>query len=176
LFELGLLLVALLWSLLSHRPQLSDFQWSIECAVVGILAALPLLVFFVWTLKSKLPIFSRHGDLLEFMLRPMFERWSILQLLTISVIAGVSEEAFFRGAIQGSLVERVNVVLALILASAFFGVCHMITWTYAIMATVMGAYLGWLWIRTGNLLTPMVTHAVYDFAALVYFLRVYRVR
>jgi len=32
--------------------------------------------------------------------------------------------------------------------------------------------LGLLWSFTGNLLTPIVTHAVYDFAALIYFLRV----
>ena len=43
-----------------------------------------------------------------------------------------------------------------------------------IIAALIGAYLGLLWIWTGNLLTPMVTHAVYDFVALVYFLRVYR--
>jgi len=37
-------------------------------------------------------------------------------------------------------------------------------------------FLGLLWIWTGNLLTPIITHAVYDLAALVYFLRVYRSR
>jgi hypothetical protein len=37
----------------------------------------------------------------------------------------------------------------------------------------MGVYLGAEWVRNGNLLTVMVTHAVYDFAALSYVLRVY---
>ena len=92
------------------------------------------------------------------------------------LIAGISEEAFFRGAIQGSLADRVGVVLALVLASVLFGAFHLLTWTYAIIAAFIGAYLGLLWIWTGNLLTPMITHAVYDFAALVYFLRVYRSR
>ncbi len=104
----------------------------------------------------------------------MFGKWSILQLLVISLIAGISEEAFFRGAIQGSPTDRVNVILAVVFASALFGACHLLTWTYAIMAAFIGAYLGLLWIWTGNLLTPMVTHAVNDFAALVYFLRVDR--
>ncbi len=57
-----------------------------------------------------------------------------------------------------------------------FGAAHLITWTYAIIAGFIGAYLGLLWIWSGNLLKPMVTHAVYDFAALVNFLRVYRSR
>ena len=91
--------------------------------------------------------------------------------MAISLIAGISEEAFFRGAIQGSLADRVNVILAVVLASALFGAFHLLTWTYAIIAAFIGAYLGMLWIGTGNLLTPMITHAVYDFAALVYFFR-----
>lgn len=111
---------------------------------------------------------------MESLLRPLFGKWSILQLAIISLCAGISEEAFFRGAIQGSLAERVGVITALVLASGLFGAFHLITWTYAIIAALIGAYLGLLWIWTGNLLTPMITHAVYDFVALVYFLRVYR--
>jgi len=113
---------------------------------------------------------------MESLLRPLFGNWSVLQLFTISVVAGLSEEAFFRGAIQGSLADRVNVILAVVLASALFGAFHLLTWTYAIIAAFIGAYLGLLWIWTGNLLTPMITHAVYDFVALVYFLRIYRSR
>jgi len=111
---------------------------------------------------------------MESLLRPVLGNWSIVQLAFISLCAGISEEAFFRGAIQGSLADRVNVSLAVILASALFGAFNLLTWTYAIIAAFIGAYLGLLWIWTGNLLTPMITHAVYDFAALVYFLRVYR--
>ena len=111
---------------------------------------------------------------MEGLLRPLLGNWSVLQLLAISLVAGIAEEAFFRGAVQGSLADRVNVILALVSASALFGALHLLTWTYAIIAAFIGAYLGLLWIWTGNLLTPMVTHAVYDFAALVYFLRVYR--
>lgn len=107
-------------------------------------------------------------------LRPLVGKWSILQLLVISLIAGISEEALFRGAIQGSLADRVGVIPSLLLASVAFGACHLLSWTYGIIAAFLGAYLGLLWIWPGNLLTPMITHAAYDFLALVYFLRVYR--
>ena len=103
--------------------------------------------------------------------KPLFGNWSILQLTLISVCAGLSEEAFFRGAIQGSLADNVGVGVALVMASLLFGAFHLITWTYAIIAAFIGAYLGLLWIWTGNLLTPMITHAVYDIVALVYFFR-----
>ncbi len=103
----------------------------------------------------------------------MFSGWSLSQLALISVVAGVAEEALFRGAIQGSLARGVGPKLALVIASVLFGAAHLITWTYAVMATVMGAYLGALWLWTGNLITPMVAHALYDFVALIYLLRVH---
>jgi uncharacterized protein len=176
LFELALLVFAVLWGWLFHRSALLDLHWSLTSALIGIVAAIPPFLFFLWTLKTSLHALSQHKQLMESMLRPLLGNWSVLQLFVISLVAGISEEAFFRGAIQGSLADRVNVTLAVVLASALFGAAHLITWTYAIIAALIGAYLGLLWIWTGNLLTPMVTHAVYDFAALVYFLRVYRSR
>jgi uncharacterized protein len=174
LFELALLVCAVLCGWLFHRPGLTDIQWSLKSVLVGIVAAIPPFMFFIWTLNSKLRLCSHHRHLFESLLLPLLGRWSILQLLVISLVAGISEEAFFRGAIQGSLADRIGVMMALVLASVLFGAAHLITWTYAIIAAFKGAYLGLLWIWTGNLLTPIVTHAVYDFAALVYFLRVYR--
>jgi len=174
LLELALLILALGWGWLFRRPALADVRWSLQSVGVGIAAAIPPFAFFIWTLHSELKLCLHHRHLFESLLRPLFGNWSVLQLLVISVIAGVSEEAFFRGAIQGSLADRVNAMPALVLASALFGACHLLTWTYAIIAACIGAYLGLLWIWTGTLITPMVTHAVYDFAALVYFLRVYQ--
>jgi uncharacterized protein len=172
--ELALLVFAFLWGWLFHRPALLDLHWSLSAGLVGIVAAIPPLAFFIWTLNSNLQTCSHHRKLFESLLRPLFGKWSILQLLVISLIAGISEEAFFRGAIQGSLTDRVGVIPGLVLASAAFVACHLLTWTYASIAALIGLYLGLLWIWTSNLLTPMVTHAIYDFAALVYFLRVLR--
>ena len=56
--------------------------------------------------------------------------------------------------------------LALLLASLLFGLAHAITRTYVVLATVFGIYLGWLWTASGNLLVPIVAHALYDFVAL----------
>ena len=171
LLELALLGFAFLWGWLFHRPALLELHWSLSAGLIGIVAAIPPFLFFLWTLNSSLHVFSRHRQLMESLLRPLFGNWSILQLFAISLVAGISEEAFFRGAIQGSLAVRVGWGWALVLASVVFGAAHLITWTYAIIAAFIGAYLGLLWIWTENLLTPMITHAVYDFVALVYFLQ-----
>ncbi len=41
-----------------------------------------------------------------------------------------------------------------------------------IIASILGLYLGSVLIVGGNLLTVMVVHALYDFAALGYLLRI----
>ena len=92
---------------------------------------------------------------MEAVLRPWLSSWSIRQLFIISLIAGISEEAFFRGAIQGSLADRVGVVSALVVASGLFGAFHLLSWTYGIIAALIGLYLGLLWIWTETLLTPV---------------------
>ena len=55
----------------------------------------------------------------------------------------------------------------LAVASLLFGLLHPITPTYVAIAALLGAYLGAVWLATGNLLTVIVAHALYDFVALV---------
>ena len=99
-FELTLLVIAVLWSWLFHRPALLDLHWSLNAAFIGIVAAIPPFLFFLWTLNSGLHVCSRHKQLMESVLRPLFGNWSLVQLAMIFLCAGISEEAFFRGAIQ----------------------------------------------------------------------------
>jgi membrane protease YdiL (CAAX protease family) len=80
-------------------------------------------------------------------------------------------EGVLREVIQGGSARHIGTIPALALASVIFGVFHLVTKTYALIATLIGAYLGILWMVVGNLLAPIATHAVYDFVALAYFLR-----
>ena len=60
-----------------------------------------------------------------------------------------------------------------LLAAAFlFGLLHLLTPVYGLMAALIGLYLGWLWMASGNLLVPITVHAAYDFIALVYLVRI----
>ena len=64
-----------------------------------------------------------------------------------------------------------GLALAIGIASVAFGLVHLITPTYAVLATLVGAYLGALYVLSGSILTPIVTHALYDFVALVYLVK-----
>ena len=109
-------------------------------------------------------------------MRPFFEKWSLWQLAVISLLAGLGEEILFRAVIQGKLTHLLGPALSVPLASLLFGCVHWVNVEYVFMAAFMGAYLGGVWLTNGNLLTPIVTHALYDFLALVYFLRLHRPR
>jgi uncharacterized protein len=104
----------------------------------------------------------------------------------ISLSAGVGEEMLFRGVLQASLSAWLGVAWGLGLASVLFGLLHPISIAYMVITGILGLYLGavyaglvgmrvgpnWIGIEGGNLLTVMVTHALYDFGALGYLLRI----
>lgn len=170
-FEGGLLLVAWGLAALLGLPLFSDFRWNALDALKGAAAAIPAVCLFVWSLTSKWRPLTRIRGALESFARPVFAGWSNAQILVLSVIAGISEEVLFRSVVQGGLSGPAGAVGALLIASVLFGVAHMVTLGYAIIAALMSVYIGWLWMRGGNLLIPIVTHAVYDFVALMYFIR-----
>jgi hypothetical protein len=123
-------------------------------------------------LRSHLSPLARIRAFLDDAVRPIFGEWSIGQLALISILAGLCEEALFRGAIQGILSEAIGRLPALVLASLLFGAAHYITVGYAVLAALIGAYLGALWLATDNLLVPILVHVLYDLIALIYFLRI----
>jgi uncharacterized protein len=175
-FEGGLALVAIGLGWLVGQPPLEEIQANGSGLGLGMLATLPMAVM-LWTLV-KFPI-GPLGNLvrvLDRLVAPMFDGCSLAALAAIALVAGLGEEMFFRGVIQSALTEWLPGPqpewLALVAASALFGAVHWITPTYAVLAALIGAYLGWLWIASGNLAVPIVAHGAYDFLALVYVVRV----
>jgi uncharacterized protein len=171
LFELALLGLAALIGLAVNQSPRANLHWCIRDAAWGFLAAAPLFVLFCSLWTTRVSWAANIRQTLEAKVRPLMVDWSVLQLAIISLLAGVCEEALFRAVLQGALTKGIGTVWALAIASAVFGLFHFVSPAYAIVATLIGAYFGVLWMFTDNLLAPITAHAAYDFAALVYFLR-----
>lgn len=167
---LGALGAGLLW--VQGRPLEPLLKVEIRWLLLGVGAVLPLLLFFHRVMTSHTGPFLPIRHFLEQTLRPVMAGWSISQLACISVLAGFGEELLFRGAIQGWASARWGEAAGIVLASGLFGAAHSVNRTYAITAAVVGVYLGSLYQVSGGLLAPILTHAVYDFLALVWFLRI----
>jgi hypothetical protein len=104
-------------------------------------------------------------------LGPWLASLPITSALVVAAAAGIAEELLFRGVLLALLLPD---AAGLVLTSVLFGLLHAVTPTYAILAGLMGLWLGILQLASGNLLVPIITHAVYDLAALMMLRRVFR--
>jgi uncharacterized protein len=169
--EGGLIALAIVAGWAVDQPPLSRFRIDVEGALWGAGATLPLVVPFL--LMTRWPVgplksIKRFTD--EVMV-PLLAPCTVVDFLGISCLAGLGEEMLFRGVVQDAIAPYVPAWAALLLASALFGALHAVTISYAILAALMGVYLGGLYLISDNLFAPVVTHALYDFGALLYLLR-----
>ncbi|HEV8474277.1 MAG TPA: type II CAAX endopeptidase family protein [Methylomirabilota bacterium] len=82
-------------------------------------------------------------------------------VLVFGVIAGTTEEIFFRGYMQTRLRETWGPARAIVVASLAFGVLHIdVSGIHMVLAFAMGLYLGFLVETTGSVLPAAVCHVV----------------
>ncbi len=148
-------------------PILEDARVDLRSGVLALAATLPLVAFVFWGMRTELAFFVRFREPFRKTLVPLFASCSLLELLLISIMAGIGEEVFFRAFLQGSLGRVVNPWIALAVVSAVFGVVHMVSIGYAIFAGLLGFYLGTLLLLTGNLFVAVAVHALFDFVAIL---------
>lgn len=175
-FEAGLVGLAVVlgwWT--GYRPfALVRVAW--EALAWGVVATAPLILGLWWCTRTRQPALARLMEEVEGRLVPLFARSSYFELAMISLVAGIGEEGLFRGVIQRALAAHLYPSIGLLAASVLFGLGHTITPAYGLVAGLIGLYLGALFVASGNLLPPIVAHALYDFVALVYLIRRYRAR
>jgi membrane protease YdiL (CAAX protease family) len=166
--EVGLIVLAWVLARIFDRPlfELIVFDW--EGIVAGLLATVPPCVAMVWSTRTSMPPFPQVRRDVERLVVPLFRGASWWDMLLIALLAGVGEELFFRGLLQPGLAGWTGAWTAIILTSALFGVLHWITPAYAALAGLVGLYLGAFMAVSGNLLVPILVHALYDFFALRY--------
>ena len=155
-------------------PPLERLQWSVGTVALGVVATLPMCVGLAWTLTTRWRPARELVDLVVQQLGPVLAGRPAFQLALLAALAGVGEEVLFRGVVQVGLERWLPEGVALMAASVIFGLAHFASATYAVLAGVVGLYLGALFLLQGNLLVPIVAHSLYDFIALVFVVRRYR--
>lgn len=85
-------------------------------------------------------------------------------IITITILAPIVEEFVFRGVILHRLIRKTSVWGGILLSSLLFGILH---------ADIIGAFLfgviaSLLFIKTGNLLIPILMHALNNTIAVVF--------
>ncbi len=93
----GLIILAWLLGLWLDQPPLRTFLWDARDALLGVAATLPLLLLFVammWRPVGPLAGIKRFS---EEVIRPLLAPCTLIDLIGISVLAGLGEEMLFRG-------------------------------------------------------------------------------
>ncbi|MGH7571590.1 MAG: CPBP family glutamic-type intramembrane protease [Gemmatimonadota bacterium] len=170
-FEGGLLVLAFVLGWLTGIAPLRHLRFSAPGVMAGAATGLGLLVILTLATRTEWPPLARLEDIVREFVDQFFARATLLDLALVSALAGVAEEALFRGILQGAFLSVVGTVPAVAAAALLFGLAHFITATYAVAATLIGALLGALLVATGDLAAPIVAHALYDFLALAWLVR-----
>jgi CAAX protease family protein len=129
----------------------------------GTAAALPPLAFFICSLSKRAGRVPALRSLRRKVLgdiRELFLDVRPVDLVLISVSAGLAEELLFRGVLQ--------IKVGIVGASIIFGLVHFVSPSYVIAAAVMGFYIGAIFQMSGHLLVPIQLHFIYDLGALAY--------
>jgi membrane protease YdiL (CAAX protease family) len=167
-FEGGLVLAGVALGWLMTPLAWEAARWSAEAVALGAVWSLPPLAALVFLRQLRGGAVGALNQTVDKLLVPLFANLKLWQFGVVSALAGIGEELLFRGVLQAVLADRTGAIAAIVLTSVVFGLAHLITPLYGLLAALVSLYLGWLFVQYENLAVPMVTHAVYDFVALVY--------
>ncbi len=180
-FNAAMLGAAFLIGRLLGVDVVATLGFTAEAVLLGVAATVPAAAL-LWLLdRCPFAAFDDLRRLARDKLAPLVAPLTMPQLVLLVISVGFAEEILFRGLVQGGLEQYFEprlsadgaTWLSLLLAGIVFGLCHAITPAYALFAMVMGLYLGalWVFVPPRNLLVPIVTHALYDFVAILYLVR-----
>ena len=163
LFEGGLLIVALVLAAFLQLDLLHGNNNVMKGVLYGTALAIPPFGLFLLSLSKRaerIPFVGSLKKLVIHDIRHFFAQSRVTDLIFISLMAGIGEEALFRGVIQQQF--------GIVAASIVFGLAHCISPAYVIVTVLMGLYIGFIYQATQSLLVPVQLHFVYDLAALLY--------
>ncbi|BBM04050.1 CPBP family intramembrane glutamic endopeptidase [Microbulbifer sp. GL-2] len=164
--EAGCLLIALVAIELSGIEVSLPGDTPIRSMIWGLIGALVTFAAVVILTRSHTSVGrTLRGHCAQ--LTSLFSGLSSVQIVLLSIAAGVCEELLFRGFLQAWLSEKSSPLLGLLGASLVFGFMHWASFTYFLMTFVVGLILGIAYQLTGSLLGVIIWHTVYDVLALM---------
>lgn len=168
--EIVLLIFALV--MLAVRKRLNILKPQGKSIIYGIKRGIPIFVVSLISLMS-----SVTGIMGEELNVP-----NLISLIILAVTIGMAEEFFFRGFIQGEIVDaygksRKQVIISVVVSGVIFGLVHLTnalsgqdiitTLMQVIQASSLGILLGSIYFITKNIWSVVFLHAFYDFAIML---------
>ena len=169
--------LAICWLFSTSVP----FSFSFSAAAFGAIAAVPMLIFNILVFSylshdsARAPIYHRFKN---DVVMPLCGDHTLLTAAILALCSGFAEEFLFRGALLIQLSVWLPTVAACVIVSFFFSYVHFIGslrlyWQLVLFYFLFGLYFCWIFIFSGDLLAPIVTHTLYNFLIILYLRRLY---
>lgn len=167
-FQATMVVVSLLAAAVIGVDVWDRVAFTPQALLWGVIGTIPLCLASRSMDRIPWEPFTRMSQVLTNVLGPAVRDCSWIELVTLSLLVGISEELLFRGVLQVGLLPW-GWWPAMIATSVAFGLAHAMTPTYAVCAGLIGAYLSFVMEATSppNLLIPIVCHAGVDLYAFV---------
>jgi membrane protease YdiL (CAAX protease family) len=146
----------------ARRPFREVFPLSAFPALA--LVPLILVVAGLGIILSEIDNLTRWAlpmpDLVERAFRELAEG-GLPALITLVVVAPLTEEPLCRGLILGGFLRRYSATQAVLASAVLFALVHLNPYQLA-SAFVLGILLGWLFLKTASLLPCLFVHALHN--------------
>lgn len=159
--------------LLTSDLDLIKYHWPSRTEWLFIVGGMVALLAMQYSLGALLAQFGLEAGENQVVLLGRANPRFFLYMIVVSVfVVGPMEEILFRGMVQGLLRRAVSDWPAIIFTAVLFGFVHVWAvlgtpdqqFVYAIIATVLGVILGYLYERTDNIVVPALAHGTYNAA------------
>ncbi|MCE1246404.1 MAG: CPBP family glutamic-type intramembrane protease [Firmicutes bacterium] len=167
--EATLLAISFVWIFLRRIPVFENIKFDKGSIILGILmGGVVLASSGLFYLIDKFAFNLKMREMIEKMIYPIFSKVSFPDIIMMAVMSGIAEEVFFRGILMKEF--------GIIAASLIFGALHTSskdTWFMGFWSALAGVFFCILYIKTGNLLVPIIAHAVNNFVGVMYIRYIY---
>jgi membrane protease YdiL (CAAX protease family) len=163
--------VLILLSVFTGKNIKTGFTFNVKDVMTGLASAVVLwFVFYVGDyVSSQIFDFAKTQVLHIYTLKDGANQFVIVSLLFFLI--GPAEEIFWRGFIQKRLSEKYGDWMAFFVATLVYALVHIWSFNFMLImaALVCGGFWGLLYKWNKNVLTLVVSHAVWDIAVFVLF-------
>ncbi len=166
--ELFLILVAIIILAIKKQSFISILNQNTApnffILLIIILFALIIATFIGFSV-IKFPLFKDIKKIIEELIYGF--NLNIMDILIISIMAGICEEIFFRGVLQ----PMIGLMLTSFIFILLHGYFNPLNWRISIFGLLMfllSMFIGIIYIKYG-LFTAIIFHSTYDFTAFLYF-------
>jgi membrane protease YdiL (CAAX protease family) len=173
--EIIVLIIAVAWTFFDKIDLRPLLVFNLQAVLFGALAALLVTLFNLAIMHlankygDRVYLLRSMKDLINKQMLPLIGNLSFGDSIIVALVSGLCEEFFFRGVLQTQC--------GIIPSACAFGLAHLpriYYFPYALWATYVGLLMSFLTIKTGSLFSPMIAHALINFASINVLRRLYK--